>query len=415
MEKRLYLLAAVVLLLTGATMASISYLEEHEVALVPKSVSKKEDNRQKILVKNDESSSNSEAVTVDGKNIQITAGGEFYISGKGKGVTIQVGDQVTEDVTLVLDGLEIASISMKSKGTNIIHLAKGSKNTLSEAETGISATNVTITGAGSLTMTAISKYGIFATEDLVVEDGKIAIESQGSGLATLHDKDPEQANLTINGGEMNLSTNSDKGNAGLVAGNQLIINHGNLSVTNSYEGYVGKHVTINGGVSKIVSEDDGIVSKDPFYEEGTVSDVDIVMNGGEVSILAAGDALDSNGSLTVNGGQFALETSSQLDGSLDVEGQSQLAGGTLWGLGSLIGAEVFHLASQPFLADEFYVAKGDRLEVRDAAGNVVGTYTSNVGASHILFSSADLKLGEMYTVTTSAGQSVQLTAMTQAY
>ena len=78
-------------------------------------------------------------------------------------------------------------------------------------------------------------------------DGKKAVFTS-SGCSSIDESDPEQANLTINGGEMNLSTNSDKGNAGLVAGNQLIINHGNLSVTNSYEGYVGKHVTINGEV-----------------------------------------------------------------------------------------------------------------------------------------------------------------------
>ncbi|MBY5035504.1 carbohydrate-binding domain-containing protein [Streptococcus gallolyticus] len=415
MDKRLYWLAATVFLATGVAMAGVSYIGSYGMTLLSEVTSDVDDNQKKIILEHDKAASNSDEVVIHGKDIEITAGGEFYISGIGKEVSIQVAEQVTDDVTLVLDGVDMASISMQSRGTNIVRLEKNSKNSLSNVETGITATNVTITGEGSLTMTGISKYGVFATEDLVVESGKLAIHSQGSGLATLHETDPEQANLTINGGDITIESNTSQGNAGLVAGDQLIINQGTISVKSSYEAYVGKHVTINGGSSNLVAADDGIVSKDPFYEEGAASDVHVLVNGGEVMIVAGGDALDSNGPLSITGGRLLLETASQTDGSLDVEGQSQLVAGTIWGLGSSAGAEAFNQANQAFLAGEFSCKKGEKLEISDSLGNKLGSQTSHVDTTYVLFSSADLKIGDYYMVTTESGQSIQLLAMTQAY
>ena len=62
---------------------------------------------------------------------------------------------------------------------------------------------------------------------------------------------------------------------------------------------------------------------------GGSSDSFIVINGGEFVIVSSGDCIDSNGSLTINGGTIDLTCNGNGDTALDCDGTYTNNGGTL--------------------------------------------------------------------------------------
>lgn len=407
MNKKLYWLAGAVVFLTGISLAGVVYLQENGVVAQPFSkveTTKKQKETTKIELISGVAKSESSAVQMEDNHVTITQGGRYELTGKGEGIEVAVADSVSDDVTLVLNGASLASIDFQSSGTNILTLAEDTENIISQTDVGISATNLTINGKGNLTMNNIEQYGVFAVDDLVVESGTLEITSNGSGLYTLHESDPEHANLTINGGDITISTNEAEGNAALLAGNKLIVNNGNITVTSAYEAYVGRHITVNGGRANLTTFDDGMVSKDPFYEEGQVSDVDVTIKGGETTILAQGDALDSNGTLTLTGGKLFLTSINPQNGALDFEGEGTLTAGTIWAFGQGAQLQEFSLAEQVFIKSDLYGVAGDTVTIADASGNSIATLEATGEFFNVLFSSADLKEGQVYILTTSSGQ-----------
>ena len=101
------------------------------------------------------------------------------------------------------------------------------------------------------------------------------------------------ANITIADGTYTLATGDD----GVHADDALIVNGGTITVTESYEGLEGLAVTINDGTIDITASDDGINTAGEKME----------LNGGYIHILAGGDGVDSNGDLTINGGEIYID------------------------------------------------------------------------------------------------------------
>lgn len=413
MNKRLYMLASAVIVLTLGVLSGLMYVDGNSKAMKIASPTRSTSPADyTIQLDGSNIQSDSKQVSITDKSVLITAGGRYEIKGEGEGIVVKVDSSLTDDVTILLNQASFSSLELESTGTNVVTLVDKTENKLSSAEAGIKASNVTINGQGSLTMENMKQYGVFATDDLVIESGRLNIQSSGSGLVTLHKSNPQNANMTINGGHITVASNIEKGHAGLIAGNRLIINDGEIDVLSSYEGYVGKYITINGGKANLVAADDGIVSKDPFYEEGVVSDVDVTVNGGVTQILAAGDALDSNGALTVAGGNNLLASSSQTNGSMDFEGKGVLSGGTLWALGSADAVQTFSETKQALISVNLTGEKGDVITINDATGKTVASETANVNFSNITFSSAELVSDQTYTISLANGASGQAVAST---
>lgn len=87
---------------------------------------------------------------------------------------------------------------------------------------------------------------------------------------------------------------------GLVCDGNVLIGGGTINIHNSYEGIEGAKITIDGGDITVKSSDDGV--------NVDVNGGEFIMNGGRLVITAGGDGIDSNGTITVNGGEIVVDT-----------------------------------------------------------------------------------------------------------
>lgn len=408
MNKRVYMIAGTVVLLSTLSMGAVAYLQGDFKDLLSGQSAQTVSESVKIKLSGNTATADSAAVQVENSAVTITAGGQYDISGEANEVTITVSAEVKEDVTIRLNNASFASLNLQSTGTNVVNLTSGSANTLGGGESGITATNVTVTGEGTLQVTDVEKYGIFATDDLVVESGAIQITSAGSGLYTKHETDSTHGNLTINGGTFSITAGQTQGNAALFAANQLTINNGTLTVANAYEGYVGKHLLLNGGSADITAAYAGLASRDSFSAEGQTSETDITVNGGTNTVRAGNNPLLANGNITIAGGVNTLMSTSPDQPVLNYTGTATLTGGTMWAFGTVS----LTTASQNLLTANLLGNAGDTITITDASGKEAATMAAPVAFSSVSYTAASLTAGEMYYLSTTSGSYSQAVATT---
>lgn len=105
-------------------------------------------------------------------------------------------------------------------------------------------------------------------------------------------------------------------------------NNGVLNITSSFEGLDTElHLTINGGVINIDSQDDGI-----NVNEDNVSIVSL--NGGNITLNAAmgseGDGIDSNGYVVINGSTLNINNVRMPDNAVDSEDGIKYISGNIY-------------------------------------------------------------------------------------
>lgn len=132
----------------------------------------------------------------------------------------------------------------------------------------------------------------------------------------------------------------------------------------------------------------------------------LLITGGKITVNADGDGLDSNGDLRVEGGDITVNgPSNGGNGALDIGtengGAGVIAGGTLIALGTSSMAENFGSTSTQcaFLVTMNSFGAGETITITDSQGNVLYTGVTVKSANSVVFSSADLVVGETYTVT----------------
>lgn len=127
----------------------------------------------------------------------------------------------------------------------------------------------------------------------------------------------------------------------------------------------------------------------------------IQISGGKIYINASGDGIDSNGNLTVTGGEIYVDgPTSGGDGALDCSGTALISGGTVIAVGSSGMAENFDSSSAQgsmitTVSDSMIT--GD-ITLTDSEGNTIVSYSPSKEYSSVAISCADLKEGETYTL-----------------
>lgn len=200
----------------------------------------------------------SSATLAEGKN-KITSGGTYTFTGSTANGRITV--DTTEAVTIILDG-----VSLNSADGAVIKAQEGS--------------NVTIELVGENTLTATND------NDGINAEGDLTIKGSGS--------------LTINAAD-----------DGIHADGMLTVESGTLNIT-AHEGLEATYIKINGGDITIKATDDGINAANKSDKYSACVEI----NGGNIVIdMGQGDtdAIDSNGSIVINGGAITITAQSPFD------------------------------------------------------------------------------------------------------
>lgn len=269
-----------------------------------------------------------------------------------------------------------------------------------------------------------STKGIKAGGSMYLNGGTYQIDSADDSIHS-------NANITIADGTYTLATGDD----GVHADDALIVNGGTITVTESYEGLEGLTVTINDGTIDITARDDGINtaggtdqsgfgtfgdhfkgmdSADDETEETTDNEMWMELNGGYIHILAGGDGVDSNGDLTINGGEIYIDGPSDNGNSAIDYGDRSSAyvnGGMLVAIGSSGMAEGMSDSSKQ---EVLMVKLGEQMKagdvvLTDSEGNVIVSYTALKSYDCVIISTAEVESGATYTLTTS-GTTTEVTA-----
>lgn len=138
-----------------------------------------------------------------------------------------------------------------------------------------------------------------------------------------------------------------------------------------------------------------------MVDEETAAAHAITINGGKIYIKAAGDGIDSNGNLTISGGEVIIDGPEDNGNSaLDSQGTMTISGGTVFtasskGMMQLPRESAVCIALVDMSETR---ASGTKVEIKDADGNVVYTHTPAANFRLITFASPDLTEGEQYAV-----------------
>lgn len=233
-------------------------------------------------------------VTVEGTAVSITASGVYTITGSCSEGSITVKKGVT-DVTLILEDLDLACsttspISLNKSTSTVIFVTGTVTLTDNEDEANdTGASNSTFEGAVIKVKTGSSA--------VICGDGTLnAVGNCKNGI-----KGAASADITVGG---SLTLNITAVNNGLASDNSVTVAGGTVNITSGNDGIKSKPddddststgiVTITGGTISIDASGDGIQAA-----------TDIVITGGDITIVSADDAVHA-ADITVTAGSVII-------------------------------------------------------------------------------------------------------------
>lgn len=128
----------------------------------------------------------------------------------------------------------------------------------------------------------------------------------------------------------------------------------------------------------------------------------ISITGGKLTINAAGDGIDSNGSLKITGGNTVVSgPTNDGNGGLDYNGAADITGGTIVVAGSAGMAQGFSNTSTQYsiLYNLSSISQaGTVIKITDGDGKVVTSYKAEKQFQSVVISSPKLKKNATYTL-----------------
>ena len=393
------------------------------------------------------------SVTVSGGTVTVTSGKDGITSdeteNEEKGfVTIEDGEII---ITSVGDGVSAETTLTVTGGVISIISGGGSANAQQKTDNMRGWWDFDNSASDD---NSVSCKGLKAGKALVISGGSITIDAQDDALHT-------DGDMTISGGECILSTGDDGAHAELsltvldgkitvltsyegLEANQITLAGGELDITASDDGinanggsdgfsggfgggFGGRRSDMNSQSGDMTPPDNSNMQTPPdgnapsgnpptmpgqdAADSTTTDDTTdkqpvLLITGGKITVNADGDGLDSNGDLRVEGGDITINgPSNGGNGALDIGtengGAGVIAGGTLIALGTSSMTENFGSTSTQcaFLVTMNSFGAGETITITDSQGNVLYTGVTVKSANSVVFSSADLVVGETYTVT----------------
>lgn len=125
-----------------------------------------------------------------------------------------------------------------------------------------------------------------------------------------------------------------------------------------------------------------------------------VNQNSKITIDAEGDGIDSNGDLTITGGEtYVSGPTSDGDGALDYTGTGTITGGALIAAGSTGMAQNMGEAStRPSMLVTLAGQDGSTITVTDESGSQIASCSPTKSFSRVVVSTPELEVGASYTV-----------------
>lgn len=376
-------------------------------------------------------------LTILGGRVNITAGGDAVKASP------DTDDAENPDTT------SLGNVTV-SGGT--MTLTAANDGVQADGDLTISGGTFAVTANGghttALTDDSASCKGLKAGKTLTVSGGTVNVDSADDAL---HAND-----VTVSGGTLTLASGDDA----VHADNDLVVgvkgssstSNPKIDITASYEGLEGTTVSVYSGDIDVAASDDGVNAANSDFGERS-DKYAIHIAGGDLYIDAGSDGLDSNNDINITGGRVEVYgADAMMDAAIDYDGTFTLSGGTLFGAGMEPGA-----GTQAYIAvgetspsgghggmgmtrpdktdgstmtppdgqqngtrpekpsddkngwtggkgqsanreSALGIKKGSVITVQDASGKTLYTATAFGSMSSVIFSSADIKEGETYTV-----------------
>ena len=416
-----------------------------------------------ISLADNNSSCESDAVSITENTITIKDEGTYILSGSLSDGMVIVEAEDTDKVQIVLNGASIsndqsAALYVRSADKVFVTTASGTENTLEHSGSSYTAidennidaaifskSDLTLNGEGTLTVTAQEGHGIVSKDDLVLTSGTYVITSASHGLSGKDSVRIANGSYTIVSGKDGIhAENKDDSSSGFVylaggtytisagddgihAASNVTISDGKIDITQSYEGIEGLSIDIAGGEISVLASDDGINAaggNDSSSSEGSPGGDDpfattegayIQISGGVLHVNASGDGIDSNGDITVSGGEtYVSGPTNDGNGSLDYNGSAQITGGIFAASGSSGMAQNFDSSStQGTIMVNIDGQEGNTaISLLDSSSTELLSWTAEKQYSSIIISTPEIQQGETYTITAgTAEQSVTMDSL----
>lgn len=253
--------------------------------------------------------------------------------------------------------------------------------------------------SGNSSKKSYSTKGIKADSEINISGAAINISSTDDGIhvnsdsGVLETGEDGKGIISISGGTITISTGDD----GIHADKELNITDGYINVLTSYEGLEAITINISGGQSFVYATDDGI---NACTGDGSSTPL-INITGGYIDVTTGSgdtDGIDSNGSYTQSGGMVLVKggsSSGQVSGSIDVDGNITITGGTCVALGGICETPVNSVNAYVFSSVTFNAGS---YSIKDSSGNEIVSFTLNNSYSNGWICTSALTTNTEYTL-----------------
>lgn len=291
---------------------------------------------------------------INGSTITITSSGTYYFSGSLSDGQIIVDSDDDGTVNLVLNGVDItgsnnAPIYIANAEETVITLADGSKNILTDGSTRsdeeitgalYSSDDLTLTGSGSLTVTANYNDGIVCKDTLkiisgsytvksaddgiigkdciIIAGGTFNINAEDDGFKSTNDSDTSLGYIAVSDGTFNITAGAD----GMQAETNILVENGTFTITtgggsakaskkNDFGGSSSSEDTSSAKGLKAgstITVKNGIFTFDTL-DDSVHSDSKVNISGGTFNISSGDDGIHADEVLNISGGKITVSNS----------------------------------------------------------------------------------------------------------